>query len=1246
MRFFRLNLVCLAALLLASAILSSCGGEDYIPAYFPPKEEEKARAPEPGISTSGRQCTPSFMSQLCVIIKGDNIEVGAKQGDELCAEVPPFPIHISGNRAKIYGNEFPDLKVEGHGLPAPITINARGNADGASNVGEGSVDASGNMSIEKFSLFIVALGVVGEVPNLTLTTGQTGELPHLPQISGSPPDVSGAMSLVAGTVLGHTIDAADKYLKGASMTASFKGSISPPLSQCGGSGERAIEVKKLYITMDGKQTESPLPLESKMEVSAGTFIAEEAGDVGDRFEASAKFRVKNIGNKPQSINIPPRIGSFYLSSIDPLSRTINPSQSFVLNVTFRPGGNAKEGPSSEILAIGIDQFTLTGVALKKSGAGSINAIDDTGKIVPDVDAINVGAASVSAGNERGFFSCRETKCGEVKSWTDCAPCPDPSQTACELLPISTKGRPIGEVDSKCKLKEANAAPMLSIDIKGSGSAALAGRRQVLAIRNKGAVDMQVTDIKIEDVKGSHSRGEFKIPPNAIFRSNNFETIREQVAAALAGKTPQGTKLPQTLPPFHLGYDETTLYVVVTYEPSDLYGANGEQAGVGSEARDRATINIVTSIGTITTAVTGATTIQESPALELFFRTFSGAKRVMDGESFPFKGVTPATVDLAIPVFLRVTDTSSKTLRITSISIEGADAANFRLLDTAEKISAVKPPSGKGLRCSVPIVDESTGSVTNELFDLKPVSLNPPGYDLTPGAYNIATMPLFGCINFHRDEGAPLTKRLHEATIVVTAMELDPAGLPVKNPDGSFRQMNLRARLYAAINPRAGHLVLRITQSLAAMLNPEFPGLSSISSREDMADALKSGKMKQTDLQVFTSAMILDPFDEMTITTSDGKEVLSRPGDGVTAVFRALDTHPVPTAYDDPFLFDYAFLPFDASLPKGSRGIYDDYPNVPDDTKANGWRIFTSSLSYPGPAGPAEKRPDMISDCEVINPCDPYGVKRFSDAGIPPGGKGACAFFYTSGGRIDSPAFVSRENGGEHSKLCEVIGKPQKLKDVDTGRYSVNGRITFEEMGLRFFAPTYIHNPYGPLGDYPAMDEIFHMAFTTGTLKPQTSPNDPNVLPDEKIDLAKNEFKINLTDKALSSPAICKNNTKNKIVGDKAYSSWKFWAPLLSKDEEGKIPAGCPEDGNGFSGGQAYLHGRDVDQETGVLTVVGTAKFGNAREISFAFQNTMMFLALTGWLCDPTGDEANFEGKRCFDDKFNDRDAVGQISIIK
>lgn len=1237
-------------LVLLGIFLGACAGEDYTPVYFPPPADEETGKTSPSESVGERRCTLEFTSKLCVMIKGDNIEAGITEGEELCSEVDPFPIHIEGANAVIKGSEFPDIDFEGGGLPVPLKINGKGDGDGSSNIGEGPSDAAGNMSIDGFSLYAIAIGVVGEISGLTFTTGVTEELPHLQAIEGSPPDASGAMTMVIGTVLGSIIPAADEYLLGASLQATFTGSISPNISECGGgSVDKSIEVSKIIIDENGAQTESPIPGDERMEISRGTYIAETDLDVGDRFEAKEKFKVTNSGSAAISIEIPPRIGPFHMSSLGSLTRTFKTGESLILGVSFKPRmSDAVIGEVIEPLRIGPDQFLLVGTALEKSGNGEVSIIDDNGTITkPDVDDVNIGSSELPANTNKSFFKCEEIICNDRKGFTNCIECTDPSAEPCELLPISSEGKPLGELDASCSLVNPDATPMYTIDLKGSMGISLDAKKQVLVIRNTGANELRVKRIRLDEVRNSRSTGQFAIPPNAIFVSKSFASIQDDVASALLGKNAQGTNLPIVLPPYQKGYDETSLFVVVTYTPDDLIGSDGQSAGIGSEVVDKASLKIFTDDGEIETTVMGTTTIQESPALEMYFKTTVGTKYVDDGKDFPLKGITPVTEDLGVPFFMRASDTASSPLRVLSVNISGDDASMFQWLDTKDKIDAVSPDSGKGMRCSVPTVDENTGDMIDESFDLNPVSLSPNGFDLSPGAYTLDSMPLFGCINFHRDPNSPFAKRIYEADLKVTSQELDTSGNPARNPDGSYRQTTMTAMLQAAISPRAGKMVLRVTQTMSGILNPKFPSLSAITPRADRYFATGEENFEDADFEVFLGSIILDPFDETTIKTADGSKVISMPNDGITSVFRQLDTHPISHDFEDIFLYDYANLLHDPSRPEGQKGIFEDYPNVPDDAYSNGWRVFTGSLSYPGPlVPPGVHSPDTPKECLVVNPCSAEGLKKFTKAGVPNGEKGACAFFYASGGRYDSPAFHTSEEmpGGEYENLCKKIDETQTLYDLDTGHYTVDGNITFEEVGFRFFGPTYFHNPGGPLGDYPPLDEVFHMGFTTGILKPQESPDDYNVLPDEKINLAKNEFKINLNDPKMSIPPLCKNNTKNKILRGKEFSSWRYMGGLIFKDKDATIPAGCPEEDNDFTGGSAYLRGRNVDHETGNMTLVSSAKFGSDESLSFAFKDVMIFIILNGWLCDPLGSEDDFEGSECYSMRFNDRDAASQTAL--
>ncbi|MBI4211688.1 MAG: hypothetical protein HY540_03540, partial [Deltaproteobacteria bacterium] len=1011
----------------------------------------------------------------------------------------------------------------------------------------------------------------------------------------------------------------------------------------GALGPQSVHVTKLMIDENGKKTEVELPDDKTLEVSKGTFISQGPRDVGPRFESTVRYQVRNISSRSQSIRLPAQVGPFALRSQESLTRELAPQKSFVLDVTFRPKvGEAKAGETRKSILIGTDLFHLVGVALEPQGEASLSQINENGTVGQnDIDRIDVGSIAVAANPQKSFFQCQKRSCPQGEAFTECTACPNPETMPCELLPITKEGKPIGEVDATCSPKQADAIPMMAIDLKGSMQTPLKNGKQILVLRNRGVKPLTLRSIEIQEVKQSKSRGQFSLPEHAVFVAKRFEDIKAKLNAEKA----KGATFPITLPPFTPGIDETSAYLVVSYLPTDLLGFDGREAGVGSPTQDRAMLRVITDSEPIQTELRGSTTIIEAPALELYFKTSVGTKRIANGGSFPLSSITGKTKDAAFPLFMRLSDGAPTPMRITGIEIAGPDARSFEWLDSATEISAVRPSTGEGLRCSIPTLD-ANGNMTGENFNLQPISLKAPGFDLLPGTFTVENMPLFGCVNFHRG-ATEEQKYLYQATLTVTAVELTLEKTPKLNPDGSPKQTTYAIQLMAAMSPTKGKLVLRINQIMSIILNPEFAGLSSNPEFSVYESDIAEGKAKKSDLPMFLVSVIVDPFDEMRITDPAGKEIVDEPNNGITAVMRPLDTHAVSTTYENEFLYDYSSLTFDKTLPTGTQGIFEDYPNVPEGTQTNGLRIFTSSLSYPGPLRPVEERPEYPSNCITINPCSPEGWKKFSSDYVAPGEPGACTYFYGSAGRYDSSAFQPPEvPGGEYRHMCDSVDKPQKLLTLNTGRSTVDGHVTIEEMGLRLFGPTYFHNPYGPFERVRPLDTVFYTAFTTGVLKPQTTPEDPNVLPDPMIDQAKQMYKINLTDPTHVNAAICPRATNNTVIRGKQASSWKYIREFISLDEAGTIPAGCPDSGNGFKGGVAFLHGRPIDPETKVATFVSAMRGGPSESLTFALRNVPLFFILNGWFCDPTGREEDFEGKRCFDIVPNERDSEGQISILE
>lgn len=1194
-------------------MISACAGPDYDPVYFPIKEPAASEAlppekkPDEGIAVGS--CTVNFKSELCVIIYGESVQVGTEGEEPLCAELDPIPIEVNGGTNLILrGNTFPDIPFEGHGLPAPIMINGKGTTDGSQNLGRGKVDQPGNITIEGFSFFINALGMVGELSDLTLTTGKTEKLEGLEEIEGSPLADDGKLKLVIGTTIGHLFPAADEKLYGASLQAVFEGTVTPQLSECKGSDSKPQSsfVTKLVVDENGRQTEAMLPGSTRMEVGR-VFISQGPQDIGPNFESSAKFKIINASAKAFDIDIPQIVGPFNIEATQggPLKQSLPPKTPLIIKVSFRPTleNTPKEGEVSEILAIGPDVYQLVGEAVKPSAKISIDVEEEGGKFSQAGDTVKLGDVEVSTAGRREFFSCKKINCNGVEKLTQCVPCVDVLINVCQLLSVDKNGSPVEAVDSKCQPENKNGRNSFSI---GLGSDAVVPAKRAIEVKNNGVKPLTINSVEIQEIPGSKSVHQFKVNPNI--------------------------GLPVTIRPYDISNESFS--VIVIYEPDDLIGFDGSEAVVGRPVKDMAVLRVAGGDSSSTIELVGTTTVREVPALQVYFKSATGTKEQTDGSEFAFRGLTQDSTDLAVPVFIKLSDSASKSIRITNFSV----SSSFEWLDTKEKIDS-KPENS---RCAIPVFD-ANGGVVSRITDLNPSSLLPNGFDLKPGAYTTGTMPLFGCVNFNR--GAE-NKRQYKGLLTISTTELDENGQPARNPDGSLKQTTFNINLLAVINPMKGKIVFRITQAMAAIMNPQFPGVSSVASKKEMDIHIADGLASESDRFVLPTAMVLDPFDEETIKDESGN-IVTAPGDGITAVYRKMDTRPVPDEYDDPLLGDFASVVFDSTAKDGEKGIFFDYPNIPENTKFTGLRMFTSSLSYPGPLASPSERPENISLCQQVNPCSKEGQNMHGEGPSDKSKRGVCAFLYGSAGTWDSPAlhFSSEMEGGTRVDMCKMTEKYRKLNDIG-GHYNLNGSMNFVDVGLHIFGPTYFNNPKGPLGPYQPIDTVFHTAFTTGVIKPAASKKDYNLIPEKRVNIAKQEYKINLNDTKLETPPLCDNSVKNRYIHGEYYSTWKYLAPLLVKDEAGTTLAGCPEADNNFTGGSAFIRGRPLDQETGVATFVTASKFASDDNLTFAFKDVMFFVIYNGWFCDPTGPEDRFEGSHCFDNTFNERDAMSTISIIE
>ncbi len=1228
--------------LLPLTIFIGCAGEDYHPVYFP-TQSSSATPPstnnkQPNISSSAR-CALKLTAKLCVKIKGEKFETGLDPAKLLCADTPEIPFEIEGEKILLKGSDFPDIHVDIDlkGVKTPLTINGKGTGDGSQNTGEGTWTPEGDIEIKNFSFFINVLGVSGEISGIDLTTGETKTLEYLPPQKGSPAAPDGSILLVAATTVGHLFPKADEYLLKASLQASFEGKISPPLSDCAQteSGVKNIRIVKTHLDATGMMTEEPLPDGNILEISKGTYIAQGPQDVGPSFEETAHFKATNLSKKPVKVELPSHIGPFYFDVEGKSKRSLAPNQSIRFVITFRPTQNDTPQPKmiKEKIYFGADRFFLSGMALKAGGRTAVNQIDDAGQTTAsNVDAVLLSAVSAPAAQMKDYFRCQKIRCDAGEKVTQCKRCEMPDVSGCKLLPINTLGTPLEEVHADCKPNETKNIPAVSLELSGSPTT-LTPSKQTVIIQNNGIAKMVIKDIHIDDLVGSKSTGQFQLFKDSIMKGTSIENARPET-------------LPTALKPYQKDFQEERLFISIAYLPTDLLGWDGKQAVTGQDVIDKAVLKIETGGPVKKIQLLGRTRIQDIPDLQTYFGTATGLKAKAGNETFAMEEVTATTTDLAVPVFLKLADTANSGLRITSIALSGKESAFFEWLDTPEKVAGRQPPSGSGKRCSIPIINPTSGRQVDEKFDLNFVSLMGQGFDLKPGEYTRETMPLFGCLNFHKDPAQPVRQRLFKTDLTVNAIKLDATGKPDHNPDQSLKTTTLTIPIVAVIDPLKGKMVLRITQTIAAILNATSPSLAAMASSDEVDLMIREGRSGEEERIVMLGAIILDPFDEMELTDSKGR-VVGIPGDGWTGIFRELDTRPTSKNYEDSNLFDFATLLYDSDITGGKTGIFYDYdfPDhpLPTPLKINGWRIFTGSLSYPGPL--SSRSPIDRGACEIIDPCSAEGLAKFSKSGVGADDKGACAFFYTSGGKFSSPTFEPIING-QIGDLCAVKDRPQDLEAMSEVHYSVDGSFTAENSGLRFWGPTFIDNPSGPLGFKAPLDEVFHIAFTTETLKPKDASSAYNVLPEERINTARLEHKINLTQEDLPNPPICFKNTNNRTYGGKKYSSWHYIGPLLSKDESGEIPAECPDPGkNDVKDATAFLHGRRIDPQTGIFSVVSVGKF-SPREDPLTFKNVTIFIALNGWLCNPQGDEKDFEGAKCFELHFNERDAKSQFSIIK
>lgn len=1217
-------------LLLLCTLLAACPGPDFAPVYFGEAESGRPTpaAPSTSQSPAAQTCTIQFHAELCIALKSERLSVGnVSEGEEaLCTSVPaPIPLLLEGEQLEIHGAQFPDIALEGHGLPFPVTVNGRGDDGGLGNIGVGTLDDSGTIQVDGFDLYVHGAETTGRIPDLQFTTGTAAAIRHMHAFQGFPLDDAGNMALVTSTRLSSLFPSTEHSLQDTGLMLRLAGRISPTRNECLNTVNQPQQwrIHKIITQANGEEVDIAIPGGNRLEISAGTYIGSAAHHIGARYESEARFRLHNISERDVQVRIPPRVsaesGPFTIRAASGLNQTVPADGSVVITVQFTPRKvkDIEPGLIERELAIGSDSFTLVGTALDDAGRLRADHVQPSGAALrTQVTQLDLGNIAVLASPQHDYFSCTLQQCGSVQLPSDCQTCGAEATHACLLLPTDASGQPVDEVSRDCQVLRPHAEPLQHLDFGNAEHSDAQPRSAMVRLRNIGTQPITIEDIALVYDESNQSPDEFV-----------FSTASLAVSTALSDiqTTLQSTSLPVELPAFSEPGSTRQAYITVSYAPKDLRGADGKHAGVGSTIVDRATLRVTSAHGPLDIALQGQTAIKDVPPLQLHFGTDTGLHNRGDGADFAFRGITEERINVAVPVFASAQQGATQNVRIVSFRIDGPDADAFAFFDSQEEI--LTTPEAE--RCTIPVYD-ANGAVVDYQSELDPTSLVPNGFDLAQDG----STPFFGCVNFLRPESRP-EQRSFRAMLHVETQEINAQGEAVRNPDGSVKTSQISIPLVAVVNPKHGPFVFRVSQTMSAIMNQNFPSIAAVPAGVEVDAQIAAGQATENDRFLFLGALLADPFDEAILKNEHG-EVVSRAGDNITGIFRPIDTRPSSATYDNPRLGDYATLLHDQTAPEGQRGIFFDYPNVPSDFQTSALRIFTASLSYPGPNAAPEDVPESPSLCEVVNPCSPAGQRKFGDGPTEPGKLGVCAYFYTTAGAYDSPTmhYAEDSTGGTRKDLCEEPTTPQQLYDI-TGQFSLDGNLSFDA-GLRFWGPTYFHNPNdnAVLGPTPVLDEVWHFNLTTQVLAPPAHPDDINLLPSDRLVLSKEEYKIDL-----DNPLLCNGNTDNQRFGNKTYSTWEYFAPLMSKDPEGKIPARCGD------GGKAYFHGRPYDPETGVMTVVAASKFSSNDDLTFAFTDVPIFIVMNGWLCDPNGDPEQFEGAECFSLIQNERDRTSQISIM-
>ena len=176
-----------------------------------------------------------------------------------------------------------------------------------------------------------------------------------------------------------------------------------------------------------------------MEISQGTYIAQNEQDVGNKFESTALFKMTSVHSEEITISLPPQVGPFFISAQGKNNFSLPPNGSFTITVTFRPTlQTAQAGLVSMPFRLGGDLLTLEGMALDPQGKSTFDLVDENGNTsAKDIDEIQFEEIQLPTNPVKRYFRCKNIRCQKKMMPTECHSCNPIDEEQCLLHPIDS-----------------------------------------------------------------------------------------------------------------------------------------------------------------------------------------------------------------------------------------------------------------------------------------------------------------------------------------------------------------------------------------------------------------------------------------------------------------------------------------------------------------------------------------------------------------------------------------------------------------------------------------------------------------------------------------------------------------------------------------------------------------------------------------------------------------------------------------